>query len=47
METCKRLGLTRSIGVSNFNSEQIKRLVSTAQVKPVNNQVRNKGKQFF
>lgn len=39
MEECKRQGLARSIGVSNFNSEQIVRLVSAAKIKPVNNQV--------
>ncbi|KAJ8680125.1 hypothetical protein QAD02_015912 [Eretmocerus hayati] len=39
MEECKRLGLARSIGVSNFNSEQITRLLTNATIKPVNNQV--------
>lgn len=39
MEECKRQGLARSIGVSNFNSEQITRLLSSAKIKPVNNQV--------
>ncbi|XP_014204984.1 estradiol 17 beta-dehydrogenase 5-like [Copidosoma floridanum] len=39
MEECKRLGLARSIGVSNFNSEQIERLISAAKIKPVNNQI--------
>ena len=32
-------GLVRSIGVCNFNIEQIKRLVSLARIKPVINQV--------
>ncbi|XP_043518387.1 1,5-anhydro-D-fructose reductase-like [Frieseomelitta varia] len=39
MEECARLGLTRSIGISNFNQEQITRLLSVAEIKPVNNQV--------
>lgn len=39
MEDCKRQGLVRSIGVSNFNSEQLTRLLSAAKIKPVNNQV--------
>lgn len=34
-----RLGLTKSIGLSNFNSEQIDRVLSIAQIKPVTNQV--------
>ncbi|KOX80213.1 Alcohol dehydrogenase [NADP(+)] A [Melipona quadrifasciata] len=39
MEECARLGLTRSIGISNFNQDQITRLLSVAEIKPVNNQV--------
>lgn len=39
MEECVRQGLTRSIGVSNFNSEQITRLLENSTIKPVNNQV--------
>lgn len=39
MEECVRQGLTRSIGVSNFNSEQIERLMKAATIKPVNNQI--------
>lgn len=39
MEECVRQGLTRSIGVSNFNSEQIERLMNAATITPVNNQV--------
>ncbi|XP_011641653.1 aldose reductase-like isoform X2 [Pogonomyrmex barbatus] len=39
MEECVRLGLTRSIGLSNFNSEQIDRVLSIAQIKPVMNQI--------
>ena len=34
-----KLGLARSIGVSNFNSEQIKRVLDVATIKPVVNQV--------
>lgn len=32
-------GLVRSIGVSNFNVEQLKQLLSVARIKPVTNQV--------
>ena len=32
-------GLVRSIGVSNFTVEQLKRLLSVARIKPVTNQV--------
>lgn len=32
-------GLVRSIGVSNFNVEQLKRLLAVARIKPVTNQV--------
>ncbi|XP_063983416.1 aldo-keto reductase family 1 member B1-like [Diachasmimorpha longicaudata] len=39
MEECVRLGLARSIGISNFNSAQITRLMAAATIKPVNNQV--------
>ena len=39
MEECVELGLTKSIGLSNFNSEQIERVLSVATVKPVTNQV--------
>jgi aldehyde reductase len=39
MEECFRQGLTRSIGISNFNSEQIVRLLESAEIAPVNNQV--------
>lgn len=39
MEECQRLGLARSIGISNFNIEQITRLLGAAEIKPVNNQV--------
>lgn len=39
MEKCVELGLVKSIGVSNFNSEQITRILSIAQIPPVVNQV--------
>jgi diketogulonate reductase-like aldo/keto reductase len=39
MEECVGLGLTKSIGLSNFNSEQIERLLNFANVRPVTNQV--------
>ncbi|RWS05478.1 aldose reductase-like protein [Dinothrombium tinctorium] len=39
MERCVELGLVRSIGVSNFNSQQIERILKVAKIKPVTNQV--------
>lgn len=39
MEQCVKKGLVRSIGVSNFNSEQITRLLENCEIKPVTNQV--------
>ena len=39
MEECVELGLTESIGVSNFNSEQIQRVLDVATIRPVVNQV--------
>ncbi|KAF5290042.1 hypothetical protein FQA39_LY14823 [Lamprigera yunnana] len=39
MEECVTTGLTRSIGISNFNSEQIERLLNACIVKPVVNQI--------
>lgn len=39
MEECVKLGLTKSIGLSNFNSVQIDRVLSIATIKPVMNQV--------
>ncbi|PSN30152.1 hypothetical protein C0J52_23236, partial [Blattella germanica] len=39
MEECVKLGLTKSIGVSNFNSKQLQRVLDTATIKPVTNQV--------
>lgn len=40
MEKCVQLGLTRSIGLSNFNSQQIDRVLANATIRPVNLQVR-------
>lgn len=39
MEECVKLGLAKSIGLSNFNSKQIKEILNIAEIKPVNNQV--------
>lgn len=39
MEECVKLGLTKSIGVSNYNSEQLERNIQNCVVKPVVNQV--------
>ncbi|KAK9295924.1 hypothetical protein QLX08_009894 [Tetragonisca angustula] len=39
MEKCIKLGLTKSIGLSNFNSQQIDYILSAAEIKPVMNQV--------
>lgn len=39
MEKLVDLGLVRSIGVSNFNSEQITRVLENCRIKPVTNQV--------
>jgi diketogulonate reductase-like aldo/keto reductase len=40
LEHCAKLGLTKSIGMSNFNSLQLKRILENATIKPVVNQVR-------
>ncbi|CAH2052456.1 unnamed protein product, partial [Iphiclides podalirius] len=39
MEEAKALGLTRSIGVSNFNIEQLQRLLANSRTRPVVNEV--------
>lgn len=39
MEECANLGLAKSIGVSNFNSQQLDRLLEKCKIKPVANQV--------
>ncbi|KAK9276784.1 hypothetical protein L1049_006320 [Liquidambar formosana] len=39
MEDCQRLGLTRSIGVSNFSCKKLEDLLATAKIPPAVNQV--------
>jgi aldehyde reductase len=39
METLVDQGLTKSIGVSNFNSEQLQCVLDNARIKPATNQV--------
>lgn len=39
MEKLVDLGLTKSIGVSNFNSEQLARLLANCRIKPIHNQI--------
>ncbi|XP_037824845.1 1,5-anhydro-D-fructose reductase-like [Lucilia sericata] len=39
MEKLVKLGLVRSIGVSNFNSQQLQRVLDNCEIKPVTNQV--------
>lgn len=39
MEHCVKLGLTKSIGVSNFNIDQLKEVIDNCSIKPVTNQV--------
>ncbi|KAI3696164.1 hypothetical protein L1987_79174 [Smallanthus sonchifolius] len=39
MEECQNLGLTKSIGVSNFSSKRIKQILSFAKIPPAVNQV--------
>ncbi|XP_034107324.1 aldo-keto reductase family 1 member B1 isoform X1 [Drosophila nasuta] len=39
MEQLVKSGLVRSLGVSNFNSEQLKRVLDNCEIKPVTNQV--------
>lgn len=46
LEKCVAKGLTKSIGLSNFNKKQIERLLSVASVKPVINQVKFYTKQM-
>ena len=45
LEHCATLGLTKSIGVSNFNSQQLRRIIENAKIKPVCNQVH--GYKFY
>lgn len=39
MEDCKRLGLAKAIGVSNFNLKRLEELLTTAKIPPSVNQV--------
>uniref|UniRef100_T1JXD3 NADP-dependent oxidoreductase domain-containing protein n=1 Tax=Tetranychus urticae TaxID=32264 RepID=T1JXD3_TETUR len=39
MEDVHKAGLSKSIGISNFNSEQIKRILDNCEIKPVTNQI--------
>lgn len=39
MEVVAKKGLTKSIGVSNFSKRQLERVLESATIKPVNNQV--------
>ncbi|XP_030506996.2 non-functional NADPH-dependent codeinone reductase 2-like [Cannabis sativa] len=39
MEECQNLGLTKSIGVSNFSSKKLQTLLATAKIPPALNQV--------
>lgn len=39
MEKLVHLGLVRSIGLSNFNSQQVNRVVNESRIKPVTNQI--------
>lgn len=39
MEEAQRLGLTKSIGVSNFNETQIQRILDNSKVVPAVNQI--------
>ena len=39
MEKCVEQGLVRSIGLSNFNSQQIQHVLDHCKIKPVTNQV--------
>lgn len=40
MERLVDLGLVKSIGISNFNTQQIDRVLANCRIKPVNNQVK-------
>lgn len=39
MEECQKLGLTKSIGVSNFSCKKLADVLATAQIPPAVNQV--------
>lgn len=39
MEECQKLGLTKTIGVSNFTAKKLERILATAKILPAVNQV--------
>lgn len=39
MEEMVEMGLTKSIGVSNFNKDQIQRILDNSKIKPANLQI--------
>jgi len=47
MEQCVQSGLTKSIGISNFNIKQTKDILEIATIKPVVNQVIVKTRQII
>lgn len=47
MENLVDAGLTKSIGISNCNSEQVDRICKMARIKPVTNQVNIEDKWNF
>ena len=42
MEEAVELGLTKFIGVSNFDNQQVQNILDNSKIKPVNNQVSNR-----
>lgn len=39
MEKCQELGLSKTVGVSNFTCQKLERLLATAKIPPAVNQV--------
>lgn len=39
MEECKKSGLAKSIGVSNFNITQLERIINNSKIRPAANQI--------
>lgn len=39
MEDCQRLGLTKSVGISNFTCKKVAEILATAKIPPAVNQV--------
>ena len=39
MEECYEQGLAKAVGLSNFNSKQIQRIIDNSNIVPANNQV--------